>query len=471
MGFSLGGEPFEERARFRLVEGEERFDPVPRRVESRHDGDDPLTALGEQPGDRVRLEQRQIAGDDQPSRARVSVERAEQPGEGAAEAVAVGNALDLCGAMECERWIADQGDAFEGAGRQRMKDVEGPLEQWAAAHLEQRFVSSHSPAVAADQDAGAYRPHHDRTVAATLGAMRQETTLEPRTSDWISYREFVRGRAHGVEGDVRVLPEVEGPEPGRRRHLLVYLPPSYAAGAAAGRRYPVIYAQDGQNLFDERTSYAGDWHVDETMERLARERGIEAVVVGIPNAGADRLHEYSPIVEPGLSAGRADAYLDFLVRRVKSLVEAEFAVAPERERTGILGSSLGGLFSLYAFFGRPEVFGFVAAMSPSLQLGEDAMLAYLKARPYVPGRIYLDVGTNEGARPRLGRFLFRRFARPYPARVRAAFRILARKGYRPGHDLLFVQDRHGRHNEADWGRRLPRALEFLLAPVRPAVIP
>lgn len=301
--------------------------------------------------------------------------------------------------------------------------------------------------------------------------MGHGATLEPRTSEWIPYAEFAGGAPHTVQGDVRVLPEVEGPEPGRRRHLLVYLPPSYAAGAAAGRRYPVLYALDGQNLFDERTSYAGDWRVDETMERLARERGLEVIVVGIPNAGAERLHEYSPIVEPGLSAGRADGHLDFLLRRVKPLVDAEFAVAAERERTGILGSSLGGLFSLYAFFERPEVFGFVAAMSPSLQLGEDAMLAYLEARPFVPGRIYLDVGTNEGARPRLGRFLFRPFARPYPARVRAAFRILARKGYRPGHDLVFVQDRHGRHNEADWGRRLPRALEFLLAPVRPGVIP
>jgi predicted alpha/beta superfamily hydrolase len=296
-----------------------------------------------------------------------------------------------------------------------------------------------------------------RDISAILPAIPTTTSTE-----WIPYGEFARGRAHTVRGEVRVLPEVEGPVPGRRRHLLVYLPPSYEQGVAAGRRYPVLYAQDGQNLFDEATSYAGEWRCDETMERLAAERGIEAIVVGIPNAGTERLHEYSPFPEPGLSDGQADAYLRFLLRRVRPLIEAEFAVTRDREATGILGSSLGGLFSLYAFFERPDVFGLVAAFSPSLQLGGDAMLAYLKAQPPAPGRVYIDVGAHEGARPRVGRFLFRPFARVYPARVRAAFRILARKGYRPGRDLVFVQDRGGRHNEVDWGRRLPGALEFLL---------
>jgi predicted alpha/beta superfamily hydrolase len=281
----------------------------------------------------------------------------------------------------------------------------------------------------------------------------------------LPYAVWNGGAAHTVVGDVRVWPQVASPELGNRRDVFVWLPASYET--SPGRRYPVLYAHDGQNLFDRHRSYAGEWRFDETLTDLALE-GREAIVVGIANAGVERIHEYSPIAEPGLSDGRGESYLRFLTQTLKPAVDAELRTQPERETTGVLGSSLGGLISLYAFFERPDTFGFVGAMSPSLQFGDGEFLRYLERRPWSPGKIYLDVGSEEGARPRIGRFLFRPFARPYPARVRAAFRRLVRKGYRAGEDILLLQESGGRHHEDAWARRLPFALRFLLPAERTA---
>jgi len=268
-------------------------------------------------------------------------------------------------------------------------------------------------------------------------------------------------RAQPALGDLRVLPGIFSPQLGNTRDLLVWLPPSCAEPSAIDRRYPVVYMQDGQNLFDEATSYAGSWGVAETMTALAAE-GLEAIVVGVPNMGVDRLHEYGPFAEAGLSLGRGGPYVDFLAESVKPLIDSLFRTLPRREATAVLGSSLGGTISLYAFFERPDVFGAVGAMSPALQLGGWRMLRYLDERGFVPGRIYLDVGTHEGMRPRLSRFFLRPFARPYANRVRGAFRSLVRKGYRAGRDVVFVREKGGLHNERAWGRRLPQALRFLI---------
>jgi predicted alpha/beta superfamily hydrolase len=286
----------------------------------------------------------------------------------------------------------------------------------------------------------------------------EEPTTTTGVRSWRDYREVRPGAEHSVVGRLEVLEAVEAPTLGNRRDILVYLPPSYEEGTS---EYPVLYMQDGQNLFDRATSFAGEWGVDETLERLGAE-GIEAIAVGIPNVGSARLDEYSPFVQPGTGGGRGDAYLRFLVETVKPLVDREFRTARDRNRTGILGSSMGGLISLYAFFARPDVFGFVGAVSPSLMFGGRAIFDYVANAPFNTGRIYIDVGTREGPAPLLGAFPFLRRHRPYVSRVREMRAILVRKGYREGKSLQYVEDRGGRHHEQDWGRRLPEALRFLL---------
>jgi predicted alpha/beta superfamily hydrolase len=217
----------------------------------------------------------------------------------------------------------------------------------------------------------------------------------------------------------------------------------------------VIYMHDGQNLFDRATSFGEAWEVDQTLEDASQE-GLEAIVVAIPNMGAERLNEYSPWRDPGhKQGGRGDAYVDFIVQTVKPVVDRDFRTRPEREATGIAGSSMGGLISLYAFFRNPETFGFTGVMSAAFWFGARRIYRWLEERPFAGGRIYLDVGTSEGGQE--------------VADVRRMKNLLESKGYRTGHDLLFFVEMGGQHNERAWARRLRRALHFLLAvPAREA---
>ena len=273
-----------------------------------------------------------------------------------------------------------------------------------------------------------------------------------------SWHEFAADR-HTVVGTLKVLEAVHSPELGNQRDVFVHLPPSYPDGR---RDWPVLYFQDGQNLFDAYSSYAGEWQVDETMTALALER-LEAIVVGVANRGRERIDEYAPFYEPGIGGGKAAAYMQFLVETVKPLVDAEFKTRREHSATGLVGSSLGGLVSLWGLFERPKTFGMVAALSPSVLFARGALNSYLAGQPRVPARIYLDVGTLEGPPGVGGALLARLLPRPYVSRVRETRRLLLSMGYRDGEDLLYVEERGGRHNEAFWSRRLPQALRFLLS--------
>lgn len=275
---------------------------------------------------------------------------------------------------------------------------------------------------------------------------------------WLTYRDAFPGEGPGVEGTIKVLRDVESPQLGNRRDVLVYVPPTHDAGS---RRYPVVYFHDGQNLFDPETSFAGEWGADETLESLAAE-GIEAIAVGIPNRGRERFDEYSPFVDARLGGGKAPAYVDFLADTVKPLVDAEFRTDARPEATIVAGSSMGGLVSLYAFFARPETFGGVAAMSPSVFVANDAPVRWLGERAYRPSRAYVDVGRLEGEPRRFGPLRLPGATRPYVVRVRRAVAALERLGWTRGKDLLYVEDLRGTHDEASWGRRLPAALRFLL---------
>src|SRR6188768_2180221 len=115
-------------------------------------------------------------------------------------------------------------------------------------------------------------------------------------------------RRRSAPGGLEVIPSVASRELGNRRDILVYLPSSYEK---TDRPYPVLYMHDGQNLFDPATSFAGEWGVDTAMAKAPR-KGRRAIVVGIPNAGAGRIHEYSPFVDARIGGGKGDAYLDWL---------------------------------------------------------------------------------------------------------------------------------------------------------------
>jgi predicted alpha/beta superfamily hydrolase len=252
-----------------------------------------------------------------------------------------------------------------------------------------------------------------------------------------------------IVGNIRVLPGVTSPELGNTRDIQVYLPPSYQH---SGRHYPVIYMHDGQNLFDPSVSFAGEWRVDDTLEHLGAE-GVEAIVVAVPNMAEKRIDEYSPFPDARKGGGRGGAYVDFLARTLKPEIDRRFRTRHEPTHTGIMGSSMGGLISLYAFFREPSVFGFAGAMSPSLWFADGAIFEYVERHANWPGRIYLDVGTREGR------------AAVRHARVMA--RLLRRTAARPRLNVMYVEGRGAIHHESAWADRFERAIRFLL-PRRPA---
>lgn len=249
---------------------------------------------------------------------------------------------------------------------------------------------------------------------------------------------------HTVTGTLQVLADIHSPQLENIRDILVYLPPDYDRSNA---RYPVIYMHDGQNLFDQATSYTCEWQVDETMEELSR-AGYGAIVVGIPNCGTKRIAEYSPFDDARHGAGLGDAYLAFVVETLKPTIDQTFRTLPDRLHTGIMGSSMGGLISLYAFFRYPEVFGFVGVMSPSLWFAEQAIVPFVEAAPFAAGTIYMDIGRLEGIDELVD---FRRMCA-----------LLIDKGYRPGSDILCVEEPTAEHCEPAWAGRLHAALRFLL---------
>jgi predicted alpha/beta superfamily hydrolase len=265
-----------------------------------------------------------------------------------------------------------------------------------------------------------------------------ENNVALPVTEWRPYAELHRGDQHTVVGNVLVLPQIHSPQLENTRDIIVYLPPSYSAGR---RHYPVVYMQDAQNLFDAATSFAGvEWQVDETLEALSAD-GLEAIAVGIPHSGEQRLHEYTPPTNPWWR-GTGDRYVAFISETLKPLIDQTFRTQPDRTHTGLFGSSMGALISLYGFFERPDVFGRCGAMSPSVWVGRGLINQYVRA-PQTGDRLYLDNGTRENS-------------------ARVLYEQLRAQGYREENELKYVIEEGGQHTEAAWARRLPEALRFLL---------
>lgn len=286
--------------------------------------------------------------------------------------------------------------------------------------------------------------------------MSATETLSRLPRGWQPY-DKVHGTDHTVVGNVCVWPELEAPAELGSREIVVYLPPSYAQVANEPRHYPVIYFHDGQNVFDERTSYVGKWAADETLEALSKE-GIEAIAVAVPNKGAARMDEYNPWRERSrftrgrLSGGKGDAYLDWLSGSVKPLIDRSFPTLNERDATGLAGSSMGGLITLYGLVAKPDVFGMGLAMSPSIMWHDYGIVLLIEQGRMPRARIHVDMGGREW-----------RGGLADGRRLRDA---LVECGFVEGRDLNYVEERFAPHNESAWARRLPDALRFLLAPFR-----
>ena len=264
-------------------------------------------------------------------------------------------------------------------------------------------------------------------------------------------------KKHTATPQVHVLAEAFAmPQLGRPRRVLVYLPADYAARPQ--RRYPVLYLHDGQNVFDDATSFGGEWGIDETLDQL-RKAGQDAtgsIVVAIDNGSEFRSDEYIPWRSEGLKGqphqgGQGGAYVDFLALTLKPYVDARYRTRPDAAHTGIAGSSLGGLISVYAALKYPRVFGAVGAFSPAFWVCNDSLKAYARAHPAArTARFYFVCGPKESET-----------MLPLMARWRDELRA---QGV-PTANLSFHTPATGEHKEWFWRREFPAAYRFLFPPV------
>ena len=235
------------------------------------------------------------------------------------------------------------------------------------------------------------------------------------------------------------------------RDILVYLPPGY--DESPDRFYPVLLMHDGQNLFDGRTSFVPGrtWQVSEHADAAIAAGEIEPlVIVGIYNTGDRRLAEYTPDRNPQMGGGEAQAYGNLITRELLPWIRERYRVRAERESTGMAGSSLGGLVTLFLGLRHAEIFGRLGALSPSVWWNRKSILGLVNEHaPQVweRPRLWLDIGEREGART----------ARD----VEQLARRLKANGWRPGETLHFEKIPGGTHDETSWATRVRPMLRFL----------
>jgi predicted alpha/beta superfamily hydrolase len=237
-----------------------------------------------------------------------------------------------------------------------------------------------------------------------------------------------------------------------KRDVLVYLPEAYIN--LPTRRFPVFYLNDGQNLFDGRTSFlAGHtWRAHSTADRLTAAAQMEPVIlVGVDNTGLRRMAEYTPTRDPIRGGGDGPLYGRLLVEELKPLIDRTFRTLPAPSNTALGGSSLGGLISLAIGLDHPDVFAKVAVLSPSVWWNRRSILNRVStARPKPNLRIWLDIGTAEGLRHLRDTDLL--------------YRRLLQRGWRDSQDLAYLRVPHAVHTEDAWAARFDHVLRFLFPP-------
>jgi predicted alpha/beta superfamily hydrolase len=182
------------------------------------------------------------------------------------------------------------------------------------------------------------------------------------------------------------------PQLNRTRRVWVYLPPDYSISK---KRYPVLYMHDGQNVFDDSTSFAGEWSVDETLDSVSN-HSREMIVVAVDHGGAKRINEYCPYDMENYGKGEGDLYVDFLAKTLKPFIDRTYRTAKNKQNTFIAGSSMGGLISMYAMLKYPEVFGGAGIFSPAFWVGPKIFDDIQKKGSKVNSKIYFYCGGQEG---------------------------------------------------------------------------
>jgi predicted alpha/beta superfamily hydrolase len=203
---------------------------------------------------------------------------------------------------------------------------------------------------------------------------------------------------------------------------------------------------DGQNLFDASTSFSGEWEVDETLNNLFASGDEGVIIVGLENGGATRTEEYTPWSNEKYGGGRGGDYINFLVTKVKPYIDSNYRTKSDRNHTGIMGSSLGGLISLYAAIKYQDVFGKAGVFSPSLWFSEDIYSHVENIGKKNDMKIYLLGGELE--------------SETLIKEMDKMVGILHKIGFKDT-EIKMISRADGDHNEAFWAREFSDCYSWL----------
>lgn len=218
----------------------------------------------------------------------------------------------------------------------------------------------------------------------------RDTTIVLSISHWADH--FSRHRVSTANRNVRIVDTAFYiPQLSRYRRIWVYLPAGYASSK---KKYPVLYLHDGQNVFDDTTSFSGEWGVDEALDTLGAQWG-EAIVVAVDNGGEKRLNEYAPYDMERFGKGEGDLYVDFLVQTLQPYIHKRFRTKRCGRHQFIAGSSMGGLISFYAILKYPKKFGGAGVFSPAFWVNPQIKDTIPDLAPKVRDKIYFYAGMQE----------------------------------------------------------------------------
>jgi len=232
------------------------------------------------------------------------------------------------------------------------------------------------------------------------------------------------------------------------KEIWLYLPKSYKTSSKA---YKVVYMHDGQNLFDDKTSFVGEWHIDELLDSI---NSNESIIVGIEHGGAKRTEELTPYKNEKYGGGNADNYLLFIINTLKPYIDSTYRTLKDSKNTIIFGSSLGGLISLYAVIKYPETFGKAGVFSPAIWINKNDMFELVKTSSVDSDKkFYFLVGSLEGETTEDASVMV--------LDQHNMVDLLIEKGVEPSNIIDKVIE-NGRHNETLWSNHFLEAYSWLI---------
>ncbi|MFD2914723.1 alpha/beta hydrolase [Psychroserpens luteus] len=213
------------------------------------------------------------------------------------------------------------------------------------------------------------------------------------------------------------------------------------------KHYPVLYLQDGQNLFNPSAPY-GDWAIDKSMAKLAQEGFGDLIIIAVDHGEEERISEYLPYYHPRFGEGKGNFYIQFMIEKLIPYINEKFRTLTDFENTGIGGSSMGGLISLHAGLSNPGVFGKLMIFSPSLWISNKIFKSTKTFKPLEESKIYLYSGGKESVEHL-----------PNAQKLGGIIKEKMIKGYHI--DFHFSINEHGNHAEVHWREEFPKAVKWL----------